>query len=171
MFDGYFIMEQWKTIESHPQYEISNFGNLRYKINKDILKFSKNKKGYFRIKLYCLKNKESKCFSVHQLVAIYFLNHKLDGTMKRVIDHIDGDKENNIVTNLQITTNRNNCAKSKTNKTSRFTNVAFDKFRNKWSAEIREKQIRHKLGRFNCETSAFIKVLIQKAKIAANGNL
>lgn len=164
-------MEIWKTIESHPQYEISNMGNLRHKVNKNNLKLGKNRKGYFRCNLYCLKTKKTKPFTIHKLVAIYFLNHNPDGTMKKVVDHIDGNKENNNVLNLQITNNRYNCAKSKVNKTSRFTNVAFDKFRNKWSAEIREKDIRHKLGRYNCETHAFIKVLIQKKKILANGNL
>jgi len=45
LFGGYFIMEEWKKIETHPQYEISSLGNLRHKINKSNLKFCKNKKG------------------------------------------------------------------------------------------------------------------------------
>lgn len=41
---------------------------------------------------------------VHLLVAESFLNHKTDGTNKIVVDHIDNDKTNNKLENIQLIT-------------------------------------------------------------------
>lgn len=57
---------------------------------------------------------------------------------------------------MQIITNRENCSKDKTNKTSKYIGVSYDKFRYKWSAEIRENKKRHRLGRFENEYDAHI---------------
>lgn len=56
---------------------------------------------------------------VHQVVAMEFHNHKPDG-MQVVVDHIDGDKLNNRIDNLQLVSARANIAKGKkhTDKTS-----------------------------------------------------
>ena len=59
-------------------------------------------KGYLTVRLY--KNKTKKDFVVHKLVAITFLNHKPNG-MKIVVDHIDNNKLNNNVKNLQLISN------------------------------------------------------------------
>lgn len=148
-------MEIWKTIEDFKDYKISNLGNVKsFKNNKElILKTQLTKKGYKKLSLS--NGKIQKHFLIHQLVAIYFLNHKPNG-MEKIIDHIDNDKQNNNVSNLRIVTNRENCSKDKKNKTSKYIGVSFDKFRNKWSAEIRDKEKRYKLGRFNTEYEAHL---------------
>ena len=69
--------------------------------------------GYFGVSL--CKNCVSKSFTTHQLVAMAFLNHKPDGH-KLVIDHIDENKENNIVENLRIVTQRFNLSRKKRGK-------------------------------------------------------
>lgn len=148
-------MEIWKTIKGFEDYKVSNFGNVKsFKNNKElILKTQLTKKGYKRLSLS--NGKIQKHFLVHQLVAIYFLGHKPNG-MENVIDHIDNDKQNNNVSNLRIVSNRENCSKDKKNKTSKYIGVSFDKSRNKWVSEIRNKEKRYRLGRFNSEYEAYI---------------
>jgi hypothetical protein len=51
-------------------------------------------------------------YRVHQLVAATFLNHKIDG-FKAVVDHVDGNKLNNHVSNLQIVTQFQNLIKGR----------------------------------------------------------
>ena len=75
--------------------------------------------------------------------------------MKQVIDHIDGDKLNNNLSNLQVTSQRVNSIKSiRNNKYSNYTGVTFDKARGKWVASISINGKKHRMGRFNCEVKA-----------------
>lgn len=142
-------IEVWNKIDNFNNYEVSSFGNVRNKSKKNILKQQKDKKGYFNISL--TENSIKKTFKVHCLVFNSF-NKKLDP--KLVIDHIDENKENNNISNLRLLTNRENCSRSKKNKSSQYTGVSYDKERKKWSAEIRNGLLKIKLGRFNSEIEA-----------------
>ncbi len=63
------------------------------------LKPIKKKNGYYRI---CLRiDKVSQDWLVHRLVAMLFLDNPENKTQ---VDHIDGDKSNNAVTNLRWVT-------------------------------------------------------------------
>ena len=105
-------MEVWKTIKGFEDYQISSFGNVKsFKNGKEkILKSHPNEKGYYNIDLYL--NNKRKTIRVHKLVAEYFLNHKGDGSMLLVIDHIDNNKSNNRLDNLQVISNRENSSKT-----------------------------------------------------------
>lgn len=91
---------QWKTIEGFENYEVSNDGQIR---NGSKLKTPFNHEGYLRMSFY--KKKKQKCFLIHRLVAIAFLP-KEEG--KEFVNHKDGDKTNNNVTNLEWCTNMEN---------------------------------------------------------------
>lgn len=90
-------------------YEISKEGEVfshKRKVRRKLLP-QKDRKGYLQVRLY---NKDKIGFTkrIHNLVAEAFLGVK--GSMQ--IDHIDGDKSNNKVSNLQFLTNQQNCEKS-----------------------------------------------------------
>ena len=137
-----------KTIEKH--IEMPN-GGLRV-FPKKILKQIKGK-NYHNVRL--CNNGKCKSFNIHQLVAIVFLNHKPNGHTI-VVDHIDNDKSNNHVSNLQLISQRENLSKDKQNGSSKHVGVHWSKHRNKWSSQIQIKgKIKH-LGLFNCETIASI---------------
>lgn len=93
------MQEYWKEITDYEKYEISNLGNVRKK-----LKPFKNKEGYESI---CLTDVHGnrKDFKIHRLVAMMFIP-ELDG--KHLINHIDGIKDNNIVSNLEWCTPKEN---------------------------------------------------------------
>lgn len=146
--------EVFKSIENYPNYEVSNYGRVKsLKFGKErILKPRDSKGGYLVVALY--KNGKRKTFKVHQLVAICFLNHKPDGTQKTVVDHVDNNKLNNHINNLQLTTNRHNSSKDRKGGSSKYVGVCWHKPTNKWLSQIRiNGKLKH-LGLFTCELAA-----------------
>lgn len=120
--ESYEVEEVWKDIpEYEGLYQVSNLGRIKslsrkveykswpyFRMTKDvIMKQSKGDTGYFQI---TIKKNEPKTFKVHQLIAIAFLNHKRNGN-NMVVDHVDGNKENNNLSNLNIIHNRQNISK------------------------------------------------------------
>jgi len=107
---AFLFMEVWKEIKGFEDYEVSNLGRVKsLKFNKvRILKGGLISTGYYCVVLQCNGKKVTK--TIHQLVAELFLDHEPNGH-KLVVDHIDNNKLNNRVENLQIVTNRFNCSK------------------------------------------------------------
>lgn len=104
--------EEWRPVEGFEGlYEISSLGRLKsYKESPagKILSIKNSKGDYLRIRLQGVGKKE-KSISLHRLVAQTFLpNPKgLD-----VVNHIDGNKQNNAVSNLEWCTQKYNVRES-----------------------------------------------------------
>jgi len=92
------MAQEWRVIADHPDYEVSNIGNVRSNKNTfvKILKPGFNRKGYKQVNL-CSGGKY-KTVSVHRLVALAFVE-QVGGKLE--VDHIDRDKTNNNVENLR----------------------------------------------------------------------
>ena len=93
------INEQWKPVEGYEGlYEISNLGRVKsLKYGKErIMKPGKDGNGYLLVHLY--KNGKPKMFKVHRLVAEAFIPNPFDFSE---INHINEDKTNNIVSNIE----------------------------------------------------------------------
>lgn len=86
-------METWKVINDFPNYEISNFGNIRNKTK--LLKIVPNKQGY---NIVVLCNGIRKTINVHRLVAAAFIPNP-DNLPQ--VNHKDENKSNNHVNNLE----------------------------------------------------------------------
>jgi glycosidase len=98
-------------------YEVSNFGNIRtltrpifrkdgrlhYVQKQKILKKSLFNNGYYFVSLH--KNGKTEVRTIHSLVAETFIPNPEN---KRTINHIDGDKLNNNVENLEWNTDSEN---------------------------------------------------------------
>ena len=134
-------MEIWKDVLNYEGlYQVSNLGrvkSLKRKVRhfsgerlvpERILKGGVNDKGYILVNLG--KKGTKKVFAVHKLVAIAFLNHKPCG-YKLVVDHIDNNKLNNKLENLQIITQQENVLKSKINFTQHFEGVSITPYMRK----------------------------------------
>ena len=153
--------EIWKDVKDYEGvYQVSDLGRVRSLDRTDyagrslkgkILKLIPSSNGYLMLGLYSNGNVKKK--TVHSLVARAFLNHKTCG-YKIVIDHINGDKLNNQLNNLQIISQRENSSKDKIGKTSRYVGVSFHKQRNKFVANCLHNKKRIFLGYFKTELEA-----------------
>lgn len=164
--------EEWKVIEGFEDYQVSSLGRVKslpkeicnprrcYISKEKILKLNKFASGYLQVGLTF--DKKRLTFNIHQLVAMSFLGHKPCG-MDLVIDHINNDKLDNRVENLQIITQRENNSKDRKNKTSKYTGVTWHKKSNKWMACIGINGKKIYLGYFTNELEAS-EVYINKLK-------
>tara|TARA_R110000824_G_scaffold189532_1_gene370965 strand:- start:286 stop:759 length:474 start_codon:yes stop_codon:yes gene_type:complete len=146
-------MEIFKEIKGYEDsYKVSNFGRVKSSKRKGrFLKGSVTPQGYLIVALS--KKGVVTRKTIHQLVAIAFLDHKPDG-LKTTVDHVDNNKLNNSIKNLQLTTNRENTSKDRKNKTSRFTGVCWHKTSGKWRSSIYFKGKQKHLGYFTAELEA-----------------
>lgn len=90
----------FKKVESKPVFEVSPCGLVRVAKTKTILKTRKDKDGYLRI-VYRIAGKNHH-IAPHRAVAECFVeNHNKE--LYNIVNHLDGNKENNNYTNLQWT--------------------------------------------------------------------
>jgi len=88
-------------------YKLCSFAN--YKKNKSFSVIEVNQRiNFYGYKIVSI----GKEYRIHQLVAMHFLNH-IPNNHRLVIDHIDENKLNNNVNNLQIVTNHQNLTKAR----------------------------------------------------------
>ena len=84
-----------------------------------------------------------------------FLNHNPNGH-KVVVDHVDNNKTNNSIYNLQVITARLNVSKDRLDKTSKYTGVCWHKAGRKWYAQIRIEGKTKYLGSYKSEFRAHL---------------
>ena len=138
-------MENWKHLNEN--YKVSDLGNV-FSVRRGIILKPSISYGYKRIRInICDGVKE---YKVHQLVAIAFLGHTLDGTSKIVVDHINNNKSDNRLENLRLVTTRENL--SRRGGASKYVGVS--KFRNKWMSTIRVDGKLEYLGLYQTEENA-----------------
>lgn len=155
--------EIWKDVPDYEgYYQVSNLGRVKSLerkvkakgerlVSEKILKPYYTGGGYDAVALN--KNGIKKTSKIHKLVAIAFLGHKPSG-YNEIVDHIDNNRLNNCVSNLQLTTQRHNLSKDKKGGTSKYTGVCWDKLVKKWKSTIRYNGKIEHLGYFNDEIEA-----------------
>ena len=100
--------EIWKDIEGYEgKYQVSNMGRVKsFSLDKKdgkLLKPSPTTYGYLGVHL-SLRNKE-RAHYIHRLIAQHFIPNPEN---KKTINHIDGNKQNNGIENLEWATNLEN---------------------------------------------------------------
>jgi len=157
--------EKWLPVKGHEGiYEVSDLGRVKsldrkvrhskkgFLIRKGkILSSNSNKSRYILISLSKKGLTETK--AVHKLVAISFLNHTPCGN-KLVVNHINHNRLDNRVENLEIITNRENSNKKHLKSTSKYTGVSWSKKSRKWTSSISINGKHKNLGCFNTELEA-----------------
>ena len=131
------MTEIWKQIDGFKDYQVSNFGNVKSsKKNRErILKPFKDKRGYSCVRLY--ENKERKHFFVHRLVASMFICNPDNKTQ---VNHIDGNKNNNRLDNLEWVTNDEN-------------------MRHSWDIGLRKPPMKGKFGKEHNKSKPVLQIL------------
>lgn len=96
-------VETFVKIEGFDNYEVSNLGKVRNIKSGRILKPSLNKNGYLR--LWLCKNNKRKHLYLHRIIATAFIDNPDE---KPCVNHIDENKLNNDLSNLEWCTVREN---------------------------------------------------------------
>lgn len=90
-------MEEWITVSRFPNYEVSSHGRVRNKRTGYVLKPFPDRYGYLRLSLGNVDN-----VPVHRLVCETFYGNPHREDMQ--VNHIDGDRQNNHILNLEWVT-------------------------------------------------------------------
>ena len=87
---------EWREVKEYSNYEVNQFGEIRHKIRKKVLKPRSNNGGYQYVNFKI--NGKNINFAVHRIVANAFIPNPKGYTE---VNHKDYDKTNNCVDNLE----------------------------------------------------------------------
>ena len=96
--------EIWETISDFPNYEVSNFGRVRNEKTGNYLTQKIGRDGHY-LSVYLCNNGKENTQTIHRLVAKAFVPNP---EKKQQVNHIDGNKLNNKVNNLEWCTPKEN---------------------------------------------------------------
>jgi hypothetical protein len=138
--------EQWRSVNGYVDYQVSNCGRVRRVKNGRIVQGVITDHGYRRVSI------KGKHLRVHRLVAEAFIDNPDN---KLCVDHINGNKLDNAVSNLRWATYQENARNKSRCSTgsSRYKGV-FKAECNKWRAVICVNGQRRYLGWFDDEREA-----------------
>lgn len=97
------LVEEWRTIEDYPNYEVSNLGEVRNIKKGNLLTPYPNTKGYLYVTLGKGNHKR-----IHRLVASAFPEICGKNFEDAQVDHINGNKTDNKAINLRFCTGEQN---------------------------------------------------------------
>lgn len=126
--------EIWKDVPNYEGlYEVSSLGRCMNKHGR--IKKAQPCNGY--LKLILTKDFAHRKFGVHQLVAMAFLGHTPCG-FNTVVNHIDHNRSNNNIRNLEVVTMRYNLftRRKARESTSKYVGVRRTANKKKWAAYI-----------------------------------
>ena len=146
-------MEEWRKIKGYGKdYECSSLGRVRSFKRESVVVLTPTQElnGYVSVGL-SMDGVQCKIL-IHTLIAETFLGYERKGHTT-VCDHINSDKTDNRLANLQVISNRENVSRSKINK-SGFTGVRWRADRGKWVAYAQvDGKIRY-FGHYNTKEAA-----------------
>jgi len=141
-------------IKDFDDYSINEDGVVKKNSTGRYLKLGTDRDGYKIVGLR--RDKKSNTKTVHRLVAITFNLHNPNPDIYTCIDHIDDDKCNNSLSNLQwISVSLNNRKRVLKNKYGKGVRI----FKNKYEARIVINGKKIHLGRFDTKEEAQSKYL------------
>ena len=141
------IINKLFTLVEYPNYIIYPNGDIFSIKNNKFLKPRYDKDGYKRVSIRNVLTHKLDTVKIHQLVAMCFLGYKRNSNV--VVDHIDNDKQNNYLHNLQVITHTQNLRKEhmKKNKSNGLP-YYIDYCKKGYVVKLEENKIKKKLGTF-----------------------
>lgn len=152
------IQEKFVPVNGYENmYEISNLGRVYSVKTKTFKNTQLGKRGYYTVDLW--KNNKRKNFKIHRLIAIYFIPNPKN---KGYVNHIDGDKTNNNLINLEWTTALEN------NRHARITGLNRDIGENHHNSKLKVDDIIliRELAKNNTHTSLSYMFNISRCNVA-----
>jgi hypothetical protein len=166
--DGLVCEEVFKNVPNYEgYYQVSDLGRVKSLLRKSnnwqsvifkkeiILKQGCNKKLQYQMVGLTDSNSKTTTKYVHILVCQSFLGYSPNRTTAKVADHIDRNRKNNVLHNLQIISHRENCTKDrKQNVSSKYVGVWLRKDRGSWVTSIGIKGVQIRIASFKNEEQA-----------------
>lgn len=136
---------QYCDIEGFENYIIYSDGRVFSKYKRIFLSPRMCRGGYSFVNLY--QSRKMKSVKIHRLVALHFIPNPAN---KPCVDHIDGDKSNNHVSNLRWATISENSKyqKKPSNNTSGEKNVYYRASKNHWRVSFTANGKNKEFGTF-----------------------
>lgn len=159
------MKEIWRRIRGYEGiYKISNKARIMSLKRKGvcsnrILKYGKDSNGYYCVSLS--SKTSAKYHLVHRLLYSHFIGDLVNGL---VIDHIDNNRSNNNLDNLQQVTARVNTTKDRRGDTSKYLGVSWCRVKEKWRTTMRFDDKNHHIGYNDNELNAYISYLFIRNK-------
>jgi|DEB0MinimDraft_6_1074348.scaffolds.fasta_scaffold43133_2 hypothetical protein len=158
------MSKRWvPVIDYEDQYEVSELGEIRAKekltcygrhLKPKLIKPAPNHNGYLIVVL--CKDKNRKTRVLHRIIKESF-----HGKSDLTVDHIDGNRKNNKLSNLEYTTHTENCYRRSLKKNNL---VGIRKRGNSWTARIMIDSIQYHLGSFKTKEEALEKYMNARGK-------
>jgi hypothetical protein len=158
------MIEEWRDIKGYEgKYQVSNLGNTKSLDRttkwRDIDRFfngqplihTPSKKGYLLVSLCEGSHTKKTTYQVHRLVWKTFIG---EIPPNLAIDHINEDKQDNRLENLQLLTNRENCIKGKAKYRDLPTGCYLRKDTGRYASRIQIDGKDKYLGNFDTELEA-----------------
>ena len=128
--------EIWRTHPFFPGYKVSNLGNIIGRQQTYLSQFQRQQNNYLNVGLIDIEGK-SYSMTVHKVMAIFFMDGYFKlvngipqfGERGWVIDHINGNKFDNRISNLEYITHGDNIrrgVKHRNNGTGAKTEIRFE---------------------------------------------
>ena len=108
--------ERWIVCYCNDEWEVSNMGRIRRISTKKLMGYT-SEDGYSRICMIDKQTQKSTNKQLNRLVFFSFFPEYLANESQIQIDHIDGDRDNNKLSNLRPMTNVENIQARDTNQT------------------------------------------------------
>lgn len=159
-------MEIWKDIPGYEgSYQVSSRGRIKslsrimyrrgkypFQSKEKYMALCVSSTGYYIASVR--KDGKVKNMKAHIAVAMAFLGYIPNGKYDIVVDHIDNDKLNNNLSNLQLITQRLNSSKDQKPGTSKYAGVHYCKRAKKYQARIMISGTRYSLGYYENDLDA-----------------
>jgi hypothetical protein len=95
------VGEEWKIIQEFNDYQISNHGRIKNLKTNQLLKTHKGKLGINYAYVQLRKDKKQHSVLVHRLLALAFVEENPNPKEYKTVNHIDGNRHNNDIDNLE----------------------------------------------------------------------
>lgn len=149
-------LEVWKPVLGHEEYyDVSNFGNVKSKRSGKIIKPGITDRGYAQLSVSINGKRYTK--NLNRVVAEAFF-----GKIDVHVDHIDGNKLNNNITNLRPCNARENLLY---HYKSKYPGAVLNRNKKRWRSYIRIKNKNKWLGTFDTQKEASDRYLLEAKNI------
>lgn len=149
--------EIWVECSVNDNYQVSSFGRISNVKTGRVLRSGRHPNGYNYV-ILC-SNAKTKSYYVHRLVLLSFNQQKSNDL---TVDHIDEDKQNNRLSNLQFMTQGDNYRRSNSGENHYRTKLTLNQVKEITKERKIGKKLKHIAIKYNVSISTVSNIVNKK---------